>query len=61
MPILIPIEADTTSIVNKGGLSLPTELTGEPVPEFLISADEMAKTPAEHGKCMFRMSYPGLD
>ena len=38
-----PIEADTTSIVNKGGLSLPTELTGELVPEFLISADEMAK------------------
>ncbi|MBN2645429.1 MAG: hydroxylamine oxidase [Desulfuromonadaceae bacterium] len=38
-----PIHADTTTIVNKGGLTLPTELTGEFVSEFLISNEEMAK------------------
>ncbi|WP_316347151.1 multiheme c-type cytochrome [Desulfuromonas acetoxidans] len=37
-----PINADTTTIVNQGGLTLPTELTGEPVTSALISADEMA-------------------
>ncbi|MDY0398347.1 MAG: multiheme c-type cytochrome [Desulfuromonas thiophila] len=38
-----PIKADTTAIVNKGGLNLPTELTGEPVSAFLISNEEMAE------------------
>lgn len=36
-----PISADTTIIVNKGGLTLPTELTGEPVSSALISEQEM--------------------
>ena len=36
-----PKEADTTKIKNKAGLNLPTELTGEPVSKFLISAKEM--------------------
>jgi hypothetical protein len=38
-----PIDADTSNIKNKAGLGLPTELTGEMVPEFLISAEEMEK------------------
>lgn len=38
-----PIDADTSKIVNKAGLNLPTELTGEPVSEFLIDEAEMAK------------------
>jgi len=33
-----PTSADTTVIRNKAGLALPTELTGEPVTEFLIDA-----------------------
>ncbi len=36
-----PIEADTSIIINKGGLHLPTELTGEPVSKFLIDQEEM--------------------
>ena len=35
-----PKSADTTVIKNKAGLPLPTELTGEPVSEYLISAEE---------------------
>ena len=38
-----PISADTSSIVNQAGLHLPTELSGEPVSEFLIDAAEMEK------------------
>lgn len=38
-----PKSADTTIIKNKGGLPLPTELTGEPVAQYLIDAKEMAK------------------
>ncbi len=38
-----PIKADTSKIKNKAGLGLPTELSGEIVPEFLISKEEMAK------------------
>ena len=38
-----PKSPDTTIIKNKAGLPLPTELTGEPVSEYLISADEMQK------------------
>lgn len=38
-----PIEADTSSIINQAGLQLPTELTGEPVSKFLITAEEMAE------------------
>ena len=41
-----PIEADTSNIVNKDGLHLPTELTGEPVSKFLISQVEMDKRQA---------------
>lgn len=36
-----PNTSNTTIIKNKAGLPLPTELTGEPVEEFLISKDEM--------------------
>ena len=36
-----PKDADTSKIKNKAGLPLPTELTGEPVSEFLIDAKEM--------------------
>ncbi len=42
-----PIEADTSSIVNKDGLHFPTELTGEPVSQFLIGQDEMDKRQAK--------------
>jgi hypothetical protein len=38
-----PIAADTTQIVNQGGLNLPTELSGEPVAKFLIDEQEMAR------------------
>lgn len=38
-----PKEADTTIIKNKAGLPLPTELTGEPVIEFLIDKKEMKR------------------
>ncbi|MDD2557883.1 MAG: multiheme c-type cytochrome [Desulfuromonadaceae bacterium] len=38
-----PIDADTSNIINKAGLGLPTELSGEMVSEFLISPAEMAK------------------
>ena len=38
-----PKSPDTTVIKNKAGLPLPTELTGEPVPGFLIDAKEQAK------------------
>ena len=36
-----PKEANTTHIVNRAGLPLPTELTGEPVTKFLIDKKEM--------------------
>jgi hypothetical protein len=35
-----PKSADITGIRNKGGLPLPTELTGEPVAAFLIDSGE---------------------
>jgi len=35
-----PKDADTTLIHNSQGLSLPTDLTGEPSTEYLISGDE---------------------
>lgn len=38
-----PKEADLTDIVNKAGLPLPTELTGEPVMEYLIDSSEQAE------------------
>jgi hypothetical protein len=38
-----PVSADTSIIVNQAGLHLPTELTGEPVSEFLINESEMAQ------------------
>lgn len=36
-----PQSPDTTKIRNKAGLPLPTELTGEPVEEFLIKPGEL--------------------
>ncbi len=38
-----PKSPDTTIIKNKAGLPLPTELTGEPVAEYLIDAKEQEK------------------
>jgi len=38
-----PKSPDTTIIKNKAGLPLPTELTGEPVAEYLIDTDEQNK------------------
>ena len=38
-----PLDPDTTIIRNKGGLPLPTELTGEPASEYLISPQEQKK------------------
>jgi len=38
-----PKSPDTTIIKNKDGLPLPTELTGEPVVEYLIDAEEQEK------------------
>jgi len=38
-----PKDPDTTIIKNRAGLPLPTELTGEPVSEYLIDAREMAR------------------
>jgi hydroxylamine dehydrogenase len=38
-----PKSPDTTVVKNKVGLPLPTELTGEPVPGFLIDNEEQAK------------------
>ncbi len=38
-----PKDPDTTIIKNKAGLPLPTELTGEPVSEYLIDAQEMKR------------------
>jgi hypothetical protein len=37
-----PLSPDTTIIRNKAGLPLPTELSGEPVSEFLIGPKEQA-------------------
>jgi hypothetical protein len=38
-----PESPDTTIIKNKAGLPLPTELTGEPVSDYLISPEEQKK------------------
>jgi hypothetical protein len=38
-----PRSPDTTIIKNKGGLPLPTELTGEPAADFLIDSKEQDK------------------
>jgi hypothetical protein len=38
-----PKSPDTTIIKNKAGLPLPTELTGEPVAEYLIDSGEQSK------------------
>jgi hypothetical protein len=38
-----PVSPDTTIIKNQAGLALPTELTGEPVAAYLITAQEQDK------------------
>ncbi len=38
-----PVSPDTTVIRNGAGLSLPTELTGEPVSRYLIDGDEQKR------------------
>ncbi|MEW6348848.1 MAG: hypothetical protein AB1646_07270 [Thermodesulfobacteriota bacterium] len=44
--------ADTTGIKNKGGLPLPTELSGEPVTEHLIDqAERQRRTEELHKVC----------
>jgi len=48
-----PKSPDTTTIKNKAGLPLPTELTGEPVAEYLIDADEQGRRRAAmQGICL---------
>ncbi|MGQ9645616.1 MAG: multiheme c-type cytochrome [Thermodesulfobacteriota bacterium] len=48
-----PKSPDTTLIKNKAGLPLPTELTGEPVPQFLIDSKEQAtRTAALQKVCL---------
>jgi hypothetical protein len=57
-----PKGPDTTIITNKAGLPLPTELTGEPVPEFLIDAEEQAKRRAAMEKvCLTCHSQQWVD
>lgn len=47
-----PLSADTTVIRNLAGLPLPTELTGEPVAEYLIGKEEQAaRRGAMQGVC----------
>jgi cytochrome c553 len=47
-----PKSPDTSIIVNKAGLPLPTELTGEPVSEFLIDQATLeSRTAAMQGVC----------
>lgn len=41
-----PVSANTTLITNQDGLPLPTELTGEPVMEYLIGTAEQEKRTA---------------
>ena len=41
-----PKSPDTTIIKNKSGLPLPTELTGEPVSQFLIDSKEQSRRDA---------------
>jgi hydroxylamine dehydrogenase len=36
-----PVSPNTATILNKAGLPLPTELSGEPAAEYLIDEDEM--------------------
>ena len=48
-----PKSAETFRIKNKAGLGLPTELTGEPVSEFLIDPREQARrTKTMKGVCL---------
>jgi hypothetical protein len=49
-----PKSPDTTIIKNKAGLPLPTELTGEPASDFLISAEEQSK----RNKTMQKVCFP---
>jgi hydroxylamine dehydrogenase len=54
-----PGSPDTTSIKNKAGLPLPTELTGEPVSSHLIDAKEQEKRNAALQKvCLSCHSEP---
>ena len=53
-----PISPDTTIIKNKAGLPLPTELTGEPVTEYLIDTVEQEKRRNRmHKVCLSCHSY----
>jgi hypothetical protein len=53
-----PQSPDTTIIKNKGGLPLPTELTGEPVVEYLIDPKEREeRRKAMHNICLSCHGY----
>jgi hydroxylamine dehydrogenase len=57
-----PKSPDTSIIKNQGGLPLPTELTGEPVAEFLIDAREQAqRTEALQRVCLACHSNSWVD
>ena len=48
-----PGSPDTSRIKNKAGLALPTELTGEPVSQFLVSPQTQAqRTESMQGICL---------
>ncbi len=54
-----PKSPDTTIIKNKVGLPLPTELTGEPVVEYLIDTDEQHKRRATMQRVCFSCHSEG--
>ena len=57
-----PKSPDTSIIKNKGGLNLATELTGEPVVEFLIDEkQQMANRRAMKTVCLACHSTPWVD
>jgi hypothetical protein len=53
-----PKSANTSIIKNSAGLPLPTELTGEPASEFLITAEEQAER-RENMKNICRACHAG--
>jgi hydroxylamine dehydrogenase len=57
-----PTSPDTTIIKNSQGLPLPTELTGEPVSQFLIDEKEMGRRRKEMEKvCSQCHSYEWVE
>ena len=57
-----PKSPDTTTIKNKAGLPLPTELTGEPVGEYLIDPKEQEeRRNAMHNVCLSCHGYDWVE